>query len=234
MVPFDIGLGVEGEDWTLALFTDCAPGALTRLVRRSVECSGGADTLDFFVSLADPAVVDAGEIRHMVDSLNSAFSHPGPVEWSFVIPEKQWLERLRFYHDLKAGRPPSILEADMPDDLSAAMAGTGLSCHRIEPGGVLKFLSSHLHGFTPPSYPHSIEGFTAHDSGDALLVTADSRIFAAWRDVMASPAAGLLPEGWEVNLARYGYLLARVLPHFSAGQPFAGAVAAHHAFPENA
>ncbi len=229
VVPVETGLGVEGDDWTLELLNDYAAETLSRLVRRSVECSGGSDTLDFFITLADPVAVDAGQLRRMVESLNSAFSGLGPVEWNFVIPERQWQERLRVYHGLKEGRGVAIPEADMPGDLAAAITGLGFSCQQIEPAGVLKFLSSHFHGFTPPSYPHTVEGFTAHDSESPLLVTADSRVFAAWRDVMSSPAAGLLPEGWEAYMARYGFMLARVLPHFSAG-----AVVADHAFPENA
>lgn len=228
VVPVEVGLGAEGDDWTPALLNACPPEVLSRLARRSVECSGGSETLDFFVSLADPVAVDAGELRRMVESLNPAFSGLGAIQWSFVLPEKQWQERLRVYHGLKAGRRAAIPEADMPDELSAAIAGMGLSCQTVEPAGVLKFLSSHFHGSTPPPYPHTVEGFTAHDSEDSLLVTADSRVFAAWRDVTASPAAGLLPEGWEAYMARYGYMLARVLPHFSAG-----AAGAEHAFPEN-
>lgn len=222
MEPVDVGFGVEGDAWTLALFNGFTADDFRRLVRRSVEVSGDSETLDFFVSLADPATVEVAELRRKMDSLNSAFAHMGLIEWNFVLPGTQWLERLRSYHGLKACLAIPALDEEVPAALSSAITGMGLSFLRIEPEGVLKFLSAHLNGLTPPPYPYSVEGFTAHDSDPALLMTADARVFAAWRDVMSSPAVGLLPEGWDTYMAKYGYMLARVLPHFSAGEVNAG------------
>lgn len=229
----DVGLGLEGEEWKLALFDGCSSETFSRLVRRSVECSGGAETLDFFVSLADPANINAGEFRLMVDSLNFAFSRIQQIEWSLVIPERLWMDRLSLYHNLTSSSPLSIPEGETMRDLSAAINGMELACHRIEPRGVLDFLASYLYGFTPPSYPLTVEGFTAHVSENALLVTADARVFAAWQDIVASPAVCLLPEGWEMCLAKYGSMLARALPHFSIGQPFAGEVGMDHVISVN-
>lgn len=211
--PIDVGLSSSGEDWTLDYLLDLPPAVLARVARRAMEHAGGAETLDFFVGLGDPHSVETGKIDRCVASMNTAFAAHPPISWSFVVPQRGWLERLQCYHSLKSGQAAFSNESE--EDSSAGIGRSELACIEMEPSGVSEFLTIHFHALDLPASAHTIEGFTARDSDKALVITSDPQIFAAWKSVWKSPAAGLLPEGWELHLARYWFLVTLALPHLA-------------------
>ena len=218
--PNSVGFKSGAANWSLESLLSLVPAELERFSRRAIEVAGQVANLDFLIGLPDPVYRHRQSLEDdlglLVERLEAAFAPHRPLDWLFVSPKVDWLERLSQYHVQKVGVPDcgAISRETSAIRIIDHLAECGFAVAELGAEDILPLLASRFHGLIPPLQPATIEGFASNVLDDALLITSSPQIFGAWQAIQASPLASQLPENWEIQFGKYGLLIPRVLRHF--------------------